>query len=165
MKGIKGTASIFYIVENGVDIPVACLTSNPFSESAETLDTTTRENGGWKTSLPTMQEYGITLNGLMAMDDPDTGNNVFSFRRLRQMKRERKVFHWKIKTLKGWYIDYGKAVITEISFDDPADGFITFSATLQGWGRPDETFEREILSNEPKTLVYTNKNALITTTL
>lgn len=165
MEGIKGTASLFYIVENGVDIPVACLTSNPISETSETIDTTTRENAGWRTVLPTLQSYSIGLNGIMKLDDPDSGNNVYSFRRLRQLKRSRAVFQWKLKTLKGWYIDEGKAVLTEISFDDPADGFITFSATLQGWGTPAETFEREILSNEAKTLVYSNNNALITTTL
>lgn len=165
MESIKGSASILYIVDNGIDVPVACLTSNGMSESSETIETTTRDNAGWKTALATKQSYTISVAGLATKDDEDSGNSVYSYRRLRKLKRDRIVFDWKIKTLSGWYVDSGKAIITDISFDDPVDDFISFSATLEGFGKPNDGTDRiYVLSNDAKTEIYSDlQNNLIKT--
>lgn len=149
MELIKGSASLFYIVRNGIEIPVGCLTSNPIDESAEMMETTTRDNEGWRTSVPMMQSYSIALDGFMTMDDPNSGKNIISYRELRKIKRNREQIVWKIKTLNGWYVDSGKAYIESISFTDPVDDFIGFSASLVGYGIPNDlNGEYDIYSDE-----------------
>lgn len=159
---IKGIESLFYIKKNDEYFPVACLTSSPFSEDVEMLGTTTRENEGWKTALPTNQSYSINLSGLMVQDDEDSGNEVLSYRQLRIMKRNRELIEWRRVTLDGYYIDSGRAYITNISDSDEADGFITFQATLQGYGKPDnETNNRiYVLGNVPRTQIYTHPDGV-----
>ena len=157
MNPIQGKESLFYIKINNDFVPVGCLTSSPISEDVDMIDTTTRENEGWKTELPTNQSYTIQLDGLMVMDDEDSGNNVISYRELRGIKRNKVLVEWKRKTLSGYYIDSGKAYITAISDSDQADGFITFQATLKGFGKPLVSDARiYILGNGNKTQVYTH---------
>lgn len=155
---IKGKECLFYIKKNDEYFPVGCLTSSPFSEDVDIIDTTTRENEGWKTSLPTNQSYSINLSGLMVKDDEDSGNEILSYRQLRMMKRNRELIEWRRVTLDGYYIDSGRAYIINISDSDEADGFITFQATLQGYGKPDnETNNRiYVLGNGEKTQIYTH---------
>lgn len=154
---IKGKESLFYIKKNNVWFPVACLTSSPISEAVDMLETTTRDNASWKTSVPTNQSYTIALQGLMVMDDSDSNNKVLSYRELRSYKRNKTLIDWKRTTLSGYYIDNGKAYITSISDSDEADGFITFSATLQGYGMPSEDNERVyVLGDDDRKEIYTH---------
>lgn len=154
---IKGNESLFYIKKNDVYFPVGCLTSSPLSETVDMIGSTTRENEGWKTSLPTNQGYSIELSGLMVQDDEDSGNEILSYRELRSYKRDKELVEWKRTTLGGYYIDSGKAYITAISDSDEADGFITFSASLVGFGKPTEDNARiYILGNVERTQIYTH---------
>lgn len=162
---IRGKESMFYIKKNDVFFPVGCLTSSPISEDVEMIDTTTRENEGWRTSLPTNQGYTIELSGLMVQDDEDSGNEILSYRELRAMKRNKELIEWKRETLNGYYIDSGKAYITAISDSDEADGFITFSASLIGYGKPDTSNARiYILGDDDKSIyVHPDNNTVIQT--
>lgn len=135
---IKGEESLFFIKRGEAYVPVACLTSNNLSESAETLATTTRENSGWRTAIPTMQEYTIEISGVMMKDDADSGNGGFSYRQLRKMKRDRTLIEWRIVVMGGYYGDFGRGYITSISDSNEAGEMITFSATLLGYGTPHE---------------------------
>ena len=154
---IKGKESLFYIDIDGVYFPVGCLTSSPLSEDVQMLNTTTRENDGWVTELPTTQSYTIALDGLMVMDDEDSGSTMISYRKLRQFKRDKTLINWKRETLNGYYIDKGRAHIVSISDADPADGFITFQASLKGFGKPEEDSAKiYVLGNVPKTQLYTH---------
>lgn len=162
---IRGKESMFYIKKNDVFFPVGCLTSSPISEDVEMIDTTTRENEGWRTSLPTNQGYTIELSGLMVQDDEDSGNEILSYRELRAMKRNKELVEWKRETLNGYYIDSGKAYITAISDSDEADGFITFNASLVGYGAPDVSNKRiYILGDDDKSIyVHPDNNTIIQT--
>ncbi len=162
MDGIKGIENLFYIVIDGEDIPVGCLTGSPISKDVQMIETTTRENEGWITELPTNQSYTIQLDGLMVQDDEDSGNTIFSYRRLRQIKRNKELITWKRKTLNGYYIDSGKAHITNISDADTAGEFITFSATLKGFGRPEESSDiTYILGNGNEIYTHPDEVTLI----
>ena len=151
-------AKVYYTLKkNDVFFPVGCLTSSPMSETVDMIGSTTRENEGWKTSLPTNQSYSIELSGLMVKDDEDSGNEVLSYRELRTKKRNKELIEWKRTTLGGYYVDSGKAYITAISDSDEADGFITFNASLVGYGAPIEDNARVyVLGNVPKTQIYTH---------
>lgn len=161
MAYIRGKESLFYVKKNDVYFPVGCLTSSPLSETVDMIETTTRDNNGWKTNYPTLQGYSIELSGLMVMDDEDSGNEVLSYRELRKFKRDKVLIEWQRKTLDGYYIDSGKAYITNISDSDEADGFITFNASLQGYGAPIEDSARiYILGNGEKTQIYTHPDEI-----
>lgn len=161
---IRGKESMFYIKKNDVFFPVACLTSSPISEDVEMIQTTTRENEGWVTDLPTNQSYTIDLSGLMVMDDSDSDNEVLSYRELRAMKRNRDLIEWERRTRNGYYIDSGKAHIVSISDSDEADGFITFTATLRGFGKPieEEGIRRALgIIDIEEFLITNNEKAII----
>jgi len=156
---IRGKESMFFIKKNDVFFPVACLTASPIFEDVQTIETTTRENEGWVTDLPTNQSYTIDLSGLMVKDDSDSDNEVLSYRELRAMKRNRELIEWKRETLDGYYIDSGKAHIISISDSDEADGFITFSASLKGYGKPEIDFKRKGLGLD-NTLIVNNEKGV-----
>jgi len=55
-----GEDRILYFKINGEYMPVGCLIGNSFEESAETIDTTTRDNQGWTTGVPLIQSYSFS---------------------------------------------------------------------------------------------------------
>ena len=154
---LKGEDSLFYIKYNGVWCPIAYETSNSFSENVEMINTTTRDNAGWKTELPTNQSYSISLEAILTIDDKTANSNVLSYNKIRKMKRERTLIEWKRETFGGWYIDGGKAYIVDISDANSVGEVITFSLQLNGFGKPLETDARiRVLSNVAKTMIYTH---------
>lgn len=164
MEQIKGEENLFYIKKNNTWVPVACLTASPINENSETIKTTTRNNAGWNTDYITNQSYSIELSGMMIKDDVDSGNNIISYRELRSYKRNRVLIEWMRKTLSGWYVDSGKAHITTISDTDTAGEFISFSATLLGFGKPIDANERiHVLGESQNTLMGDKDYTIIKT--
>lgn len=141
---------------------VTCLTSSPFSESSDTIPTTTRDNNGWKTQLATNQSYTIEINGVMVRDGAD-GNGFYSYNELRKLKRNREIFEWRMVQENGYSIDEGRGNIFEISRSDEAGEYVTFSATITGFGAPTERDERVRVLGTPDSegiYIYNNNNAI-----
>lgn len=137
MEHFKGEDRILYIKLSGTYIPIGCLSDNSFSESSETIDTTTRDNAGWMTSRPTMQSYSISFNGIQVNSTIAGGNfNVASYDRLKELKRGRILLDWKIQGSTFPIVDYGKAYLIDISEVATVNELITFSGTLNGFGKP-----------------------------
>ena len=136
---IKGKERLLYLNIGGNFLPVACLTSNNFSETSETIKTTTRENAGWSTSLVTNQSYSIEISGYMTLN-----SGVISYQQLTDIKRSRQIIEWKITTLGGLFIDFGKGTIISISETNEVEDMIGFSATLEGFGKPGLTTESNL---------------------
>lgn len=137
---INGSLKLLYIKWDGEYLPIGCLTSNSFSESVEMLDTTTRDNGGWKTSIPTMQSYNISFDGLIINTRFSGGDfTKISYDRLRDLKRSRTKIEWKTQDQELTFIDIGFGYITELSDSANVDEFISFNATIQGFGAPIST--------------------------
>jgi hypothetical protein len=137
MEHFKGEQRILYIKISGDYIPIGCLSDNSFSESSETIDTTTRDNAGWSTSRPTMQNYSISFNGIQVNSTVAGGDlNVASYDRLKELKRDRQLLEWKIQGDTFPIVDYGKAYLIDISEAAPVNELITFSGTLNGYGQP-----------------------------
>ena len=153
---IDGTYSILYLDIGQGFLPVGSLTANSFSETVETLDTTNIENGGWKTYVLTKQEYtinfsGVAINSLYAGGD----NTKFSYDIIKTIKRNRTLIDWKVQDNAG-NLDYGKCYITELSSESNIDEFISFNATLLGYGVPNEQEEPEEPDNEAPTVIVTS---------
>jgi len=161
MDFYKGQDRILYIKILGNYLPIACLQDNPFSETSEFIDTTTRDNAGWATSRPNMQSYNISFNGIQVVTSVAGGYfNVASYDKLKQLKRSRTLLEWKIE---GNFpvIDYGKAYISELSEASPIDEFLTFSGSLVGFGIPLTTTKgTDVLnSGDPLEVIVTDPTA------
>lgn len=167
MEFYKGEDRILYIKYLGAYLPIACLTENPFSETSDFIDTTTRDNAGWQTSRPTMQSYNISFSGLQVNSATSGGNfNVLSYDMLKKFKRQRILLDWKIDgnlpTL-----DYGKCYVQDISEANNVGEFLTFSGLLKGYGIPLTTIKgTDVLGTgiiDEVIVTDTNENKLIRT--
>ena len=137
-KFLSADTRILYIKIEGVFIPVACLTDNSFSESVDSLDTTTIENAGWTSSIPTNQSYSISFSGLQiyTLFPPEADQTKASYDRLKALKRGRAIFDWEIRTNDLVFIDYGKGYIDSLSESAPVGEFLTFDGSIKGVGEP-----------------------------
>ena len=133
----KGEDRVLYIKINNEYLPIGCLTGDSFSESSEMLDTTTRDNAGWKTSVPTLQSYNISFDGLV-INTLDLGGDQtkISYDRLTLLKRNKTLIEWKSQDALGVFVSVGKGYITELSDSSEIDGFISFNASIIGYGKP-----------------------------
>jgi len=162
MEYYNGADRILYIKYLGSWLPVGCLTSNSISESSEMLQTTTRDNDGWATSRPTMQNYSISFEGLQINTTVAGGTfTVASYDRLKLLKRSKTLLDWKIQGSEFPVVDYGKCYITEISEASAVEDFLTFTGVLTGYGLPRVTTIGEFVLNDgdPDVIVVTNEDA------
>ena len=162
MEFTKGEDRVLYIKLNGNWLPIACLTSNSISETAEMLPTTTRDNSGWRTSRPTAQDYSISFDGLQVNTTVAGGDfNVASYDKLKQLKRNKTLLNWKIEGTIFPVVDYGKCYITELSEASAVDDFLTFTGSMVGYGIPLTTTKGEFVLNDgnPDVILTTNTDA------
>lgn len=136
---INGALKKLSIKQDGVYLPIGCLTENSFEESSTMLGTTTRDNAdGWETSIPVSQKYNISFSGLVTNDIISDG--VVTFKALRDLKRQRQLVDWKIDDGFG-DPDYGQGYINTISDSAVIDEFVSFSGGLVGFGEPENLFD------------------------
>ena len=137
---IDGTYSILYIKWEDEFLPIGCLTSDSFSEDIKMLDSTTRDNAGWRTSTPTNQSYNISFDGIVKNTNFNGGDfTKISLDRLRVLKRSRTLIEWKTQDNNLTFIDSGFGHITSLSKDSSTEEFISFSANIEGYGSPYST--------------------------
>jgi len=157
-----GDVRILYVKIAGVFLPVACLSSNSFSEGTDSIDTTTRDNAGWATSQPTNQSYSIEFEGVQINTIFQGGDfTKASYDRLKALKRGRSIFDWEIRTSNGVFVDYGQGFISSLSEDAPAGELLTFAGTITGYGEPKFTSDTLGAVTFDSTIV-TFDNTLIT---
>ena len=133
----NGTYNILFIDFGSGFFPIGCLISNSFSEEIETIDSTTRDNAGWKTQTLTNQSYNIEFSGIVINTLFNKGDfTKISYDRLKDIKRSRQLIDWKIEDTELQFIESGKGQITNLSSESNIDEFVAFSASLQGYGAP-----------------------------
>jgi len=131
----KGDLRIFYIEWDGEYLPVGCLTSDSFSETSETLKTTTRGDGNWSYDIPVRQSYSISLQGLVKQTLIDEQNiESIDFNTIKQLKRTDSLIKWKLESALDINISSGQGYITSISDTANVDDFISFNAEIKGYG-------------------------------
>ena len=163
---INGTYSVFYIKWEDEFLPIGCLTSDSFDESSEMLDTTTRDNAGWKTGVPTNQSYNISFDGLIENTNFNGGDfNKISLDRLRVLKRNRILIEWKTQDNNLVFVDSGYGYITSLSKSANIDEFISFSCSIEGFGAPISTTGQffELQDGNDNIIQDGNDNNIITT--
>ncbi len=139
---LKGNVRILYIKVATTWIPVSCLTDNPFREESEMLSTTTSEDGGWGTSVPTNQNYGIDFTGLQMLTTGAGDTTKMSYDRLKVLKKARTKIEWKIEDDNAKLIDYGFGFIKSLGETNDVGGFLEFDGSIVGFGEP--LFDSEV---------------------
>jgi len=132
----------------GEFLPVGYLLANSFEEDVEMIPTTTRENeGGWVTQRPVgKQSYQITFSALQFNTIYAGGDfSRVSYDRIKNIKRSRQLIEWRLITTDLQFVDFGKGHITQLSEPTEPTGFLKYSATLIGYGKPTSITERELL--------------------
>ena len=160
---VLGEDRILFLKINGSYLPVGCLTENSMEESAEMLNTTTRDNKGWVTSLPTEQNYSISFSGLQLNSTFVGGNfNVASYDKLKLAKRNKTRLEWKIQGTVFPVVDYGECYIQSLSEANTVGEFMSFSGVLQGFGEPlvTELGTTILNSGDPNELIATDDTGL-----
>ena len=164
MEYYNGNDRILYIKQLGNWLPIGCLTSNSLSENAEMLPTTTRDNDGWSTSRPTMQNYSISFEGLQINTTIAGGTfTVASYDKLKLLKRSKTLLDWKIQGATFPTVDYGKCYINELSEASAVDDFLTFSGSMVGYGLPRTKTVGEFVLNDgdPDVILTTDTTATL----
>lgn len=137
---IDGNYNILYIDFGTGFFPIGCLTSNSFSEDIDTLDTTTRDNAGWKTQTLTNQSYNIDFSGVMMNSTYEgfSDDTKVGYDKLQDIKRGRQLIDWKTINSGNGVFANGKGQIISLNDENNIDEFITFSASLKGYGEPEK---------------------------
>ena len=132
---LKGELDLLYLVIDGTDYPIGCLTEHGVSEDADTIETTTQDNGGWKTSRPTNQSYTVNFTGLSVITNEDAIDR-YSYDLLTGLKRSRTLVQWKEVYDTGSFFrsQSGQGYITEIGETSTVGEFITFNGVIEGYG-------------------------------
>ena len=161
----KGDLRIFYIEWDGEYLPVGCLTSDSFSETSEMLKTTTRGDGNWSYDIPTRQSFNITIDGLLINTNFNNGDfSKISHDRLVVLKRNRTLINWKTADNNNRFVNTGQGHIKDLSDSASVGEFITFSATIQGYGEPINTGAEQFYINDGNdNLIQDGNDNLITT--
>lgn len=143
MSFISGALRLLYIQQDGVYLPVGCLTSNGFEESSEMVGTTTRDNiDGWTSSIPSNQSYSISFDGILT--DEFDSTVIITYYELQLLKRNRTLINWRIESVEGEFED-GQGYISNIANQNNIDEFVSFNGTITGVGIPDSTEEGFLL--------------------
>jgi TP901-1 family phage major tail protein len=121
------------LVSEGNYYPVACLTSNDFDQSSDEIDTTTRDNAGWKTSRPTNQSYQVSFEGLET--ENDVIEDKVTYKDLEALKINRTLISYRIGDQKR--IE-GRGYIVSLTRSSPSGELTAFSGTLRGFGKYNE---------------------------
>lgn len=151
MKHFQGVESIFFIKQDDVWFPISCEVSSPISESIEMLNSTTRDNAGWKTERPSQQSYSISID---AVQTKDNYADIISYRKIRKLKRERKKIEWKRETVTNYLVDSGFGYVTEISDSNTVGEEITFNFSISGFGKPINNELPDIYSIYSDEIIY-----------
>jgi hypothetical protein len=163
MDFVKGEDRILFIKINNQYVPVGCLTENSIEESSEMMDTTTRDNEGWATSRPLIQQYSISFSGLQTNTTVAGGTfTIASYDKLKQLKRDRVLLDWKIQGSIYPIVDFGKFYINSLSDTETAGELMSFSGLATGYGKPfTASLGSTVLNNGDPNVIINNGNANI----
>lgn len=105
------------------------------SRSADSIDTSHKTSGGWKSSLAGLRGWSIDLDGLVLLNDTGIEALETAFNAGKQVNVKFEYPDGKYRS--GW------AAITDLSIETPHDGEASLSGTIEGNGALSDLTEPE----------------------
>jgi TP901-1 family phage major tail protein len=125
-----GKDFLLYVNTGEVEDPVWTLIggqrSSNLSRTADSIDTSHKTSGGWKSSKAGLRGWSIDLDGLVLLQDEGLQALEAAFDQGLEVNVKFEYPDKKYRT--GW------AAITDLSIDTPHDGEASISGTLEGNG-------------------------------
>lgn len=139
---LMGVNSLLFIHDGTAYLPIVCLTGNSTNEEVAVNDGTVTKCNPNPTPILGAYTYTKDFEGVAIEDQ--TGKFTFDVIRkfLRTKASSKQPVLWKEEITKAdatKLTEYGKAYLTNISSDAPAEGEMTFSGTLNGIDAISET--------------------------
>jgi len=94
------------------------------NRSADSIETTSKDTGGFKTFTTSLKEWSIDLDGMLIFDDA-------SYRILEDAYNDNTVLHVQLKSSAGDLYS-GDVIITDFPLEFPFDDMATYSCSLSG---------------------------------
>ena len=136
---VRGEDMMLYVKDGANYVPIAYATSNSISYSLDTVDTSSKMSGNWKSSMP--GQIGWTASS-EALISNTTGH--MSFARLEALMIARNPILVKFGNVTAASAEFtldatkpsrsGSAIITALELSSEKGGICTSSITLQGNG-------------------------------
>lgn len=130
---LLGKNSILF-VNTGTDyMPIGCLTSNGISKSMDMTDGTLTKCDPDPESIPGKRSYEVSFDAVAVVNEA----TLASLAEVDVLFDLGKAIYWKNEiTLEDAtkVTTFGKGYLTSFDREDPVDGEITFSGTIQGSG-------------------------------
>lgn len=159
MDFVNGQDRILFIKQNGIYMPIGCLTGNNFDKTVEMLDTTTRDNNDWSSSFPVLQSYSISFSGIQVNSTVVGGNfNIASYDKLTDISDNKIRVEWKIQGSVFPVVNYGQGYISSLGEINNVGEFMSFSGVITGFGKPLKTQLGSVLLNngDPNVIIQTD---------
>ena len=125
-----GKDYLLYVNTGTAEVPVWTLIGgqrgSSLSRSADSIDTSHKTSGGWKSSLAGLRGWSIDLDGLVLLQDSGLEALETAFNAGKEVNVKFEYPNKKYRT--GW------AAITDLSIETPHDGEASLSGTLEGNG-------------------------------
>lgn len=125
-RKIAGVDVLLKVKKDESYIPVAGQKGTSLSRSAETIDVTDKDSGGYSESIVGLKSWSIETEGWVCL-----GNAAFDLLVDAFDKREKIEVEIKVGD-EGGYTYKGQAVITDFPEEYPVDDAVSFSLSLAG---------------------------------
>ena len=136
---VRGEDMMLYVMVASVATPIAYATSNSLSYSLDTIDTSSKMSGDWKSAMPGQIGWTVSTDALIS----NTSGHV-SFAKLEELMTARIPIQVKFGTVTDASAEFalnaskpvrtGLAIITSLEMTSEKGGICTSSITLQGNG-------------------------------
>lgn len=135
----NGKDFLWFIREEGEEdwMVVSCLTTNGFEGSRDDIDTSSKCDGDWGSSLSGTGSW--TMSGDGNAIDSELNPSQVSYDKLFDLFVSGEIFETKLAEVGGTYVRYGKGRISSHSETQANNAPFTFSTSVQGIGAPSKT--------------------------
>ena len=140
---VRGEDMMLYVMVGATATPIAYATSNSLSYSLDTIDTSSKMSGDWKSAMPGQIGWTVSTDALIS----NTAGHV-SFAKLEELMTARRPTQVKFGTVTDASAEFvlnaskpvrtGYAIITSLEMTSEKGGICTSSITLQGNGELDK---------------------------
>jgi predicted secreted protein len=136
----NGTDFVLFAKIAAAWVPLACLKTNAFDASTDSIDTTSKCSGKYKTSIPGDIGWSFSADG-NSVDETGTPSRA-SFKKLSELHKAGTVFPMKMVGVNdATDIVRGDVYITALALSAGRNEAVGFTATFQGTGEYFTTVE------------------------